>query len=156
MIFLPRAGEVTVWYVAFHEYCATAWLRAIVRGRFKHVSLVGRVPDMKAWVWLEWHLFGVRVAVYPDTVDGRQAVADALGDHALLEMGVRVGTRARFWPVMTCVSFAQHALGLRFGALFPGGLWRQCLANGARIVFDHGIHEAESSARSGARSAEGG
>lgn len=142
MIFAPRAAQVHVWYLAFHEHAETWWLRWLP-GRFKHVSLIGRVPEMKAWVWLEYHVAGTRVAVYPDTQEGRDAIGEALGGHALLEMYARTRKRARFWPLMSCVAFAQHTLGLPFSALLPDGLWRQCLASGARIVFDHGIHEAE-------------
>lgn len=158
MIFAPEAGEVASWYVAFHAHCRNRWVRRLVPGRFKHVSLIGSVPAMRAWVWLEVHFGGTRVAIYPDTEAGRQAIADRLGDHALLVMppvredgggfGGRVG--------LTCVSMAAHTLGLPGGALLPDGLWRKCLAHGARIVFDHGISDTESQARSRVGSAESG
>lgn len=155
MIFAPRAAEVHVWYLAFHEHADARWLRWLP-GRFKHVSLIGRVPEMKSWVWLEYHVRGTRVALYPDTQAGRDAIGEGLGEHALLEMFPKVSAKARFWPVMSCVALAQHTLGLPFSALLPDGLWRQCLAYGARIVFDHGIHEAEGAARSAVGSAESG
>lgn len=147
MIFAPEAGEVASWYVAFHAHCRNGWVRRLVPGRFKHVSLIGTVPAMKAWVWLEVHFGGTRVAVYPDTESGRQAIADRLGDHALLAMPAREGGAGMVCRAgLTCVSMVAHTLGLGRGALFPDGLWRKCLAHGARIVFDHGISVTEGKA----------
>lgn len=142
MIFSPQAASVDHWFVAFFPD-ARHWLVRLIPGRFKHVALFARVPDMRAWVWIEYTLWGFDVHVFPDTEAGRTIVFSMADGAGLICVKARKMERPRVRMGLTCVGLAAQALGLGRGAVSPDGLWRKLLTDpNARVVND-GIFEAE-------------
>lgn len=155
MIFAPHAATVDQWFLAFFPD-ARHWALRFIPGRFKHVAMFARVPPMKAWVWVEYTLFGFHVHLFPDTEAGRDQVFTLADGAGLICVKVQDMPAPRLRMGVTCVSLAKQALGLRSGAVSPTGLWRMLVSHPeARIIHD-GIHEAQEAGpdRRGNRGAE--
>lgn len=123
------------WLIVFHPH-STWWVERLCPGRWKHVSAVGFVPEANAWVALSWELGRMRVCVVPDV-----NFLDWFGGWCGEGVGVlrveaptfdRGGWRPRLG--LFCASMVAHVLGLRRGALWPDGLWRSLVANGAEVA----------------------
>lgn len=142
MIVKREPQEITTWLVAFWPKAATPLVNKLVRGRFKHVSVFAFAPDARTWVWIDVALMGTRVQLLPDTQAAQLILGDWTKEAAVLQMPVQERNRIRIAPGFWCVTAVKHMLGLRSGALLPDALWRDCLANGAKVIFD-GLSETE-------------
>ena len=141
MIIYREPQEVTDWMIVFHTDCQTRLFRAIP-GRFKHVSLLGWAQLAKVWIMLDVSLSQSKMIVLPESQAARDRIAIWTKGCAILRMEARVRTskKPRFggW----CVPSARHMLGLSGGAvLTPDHLWKECLRNGAKVIFDDGQFE---------------
>ncbi|MBW8285092.1 MAG: hypothetical protein K0M55_15990 [Rhizobium sp.] len=130
------------WFVVFHENRGRWWVDWLACGRFKHVSVFGKVERSGAWVFYDFHLDRAHIMVVGDWE------ADiAIGHYADMGTVVRfprllsnVGAFA-FRPGWWCVPAVAHIIGLRTCALRPDALFRQCLANGGEIVGREGQND---------------
>lgn len=125
------------WLVIFHRR-SRWWVEALCPGPWKHVSLVGFVPEAKAWIVLSWELGRMRTGILPDA-DFEGWIGGWAGEGAGV---LRVAGpdfdlgpwRPRFG--FFCTSMVCHVLGLRRGALWPDALWRILVRDGAEIASD--------------------
>jgi hypothetical protein len=126
--------EPSEWLILFHEQ-STPWVSRLCPGRFKHVSALAHVPDAAAWVSLSWELARLRVGLIADR-DFERWFAAASADAAVLRMKAPAFDHGplRLRAGLTCISMVKHLIGLRSGALWPAGLWRDLVAQGAEIV----------------------
>lgn len=126
--------EPSAWLLIFHRECRTPWVNRLVPGRFKHVSAVGWCALADCWVIYDPTLQRTQILVLPDKL-GPLAYARMAVGNSVLQMPVleqRASGRLGFW----CVPAIKHLVGLRSGALRPVTLWRDCLANGAKVISD--------------------
>jgi hypothetical protein len=114
------------WYFGFHAPWRD-W-----HGMFGHCEAWGYDED-QTWVFLDPQSTGFRVrTLYRD-----DEVIEALADrHAVCRLILRTSAKRPFaLPVhgpMTCASICGSLVGIR--ALFPAGLARKLLAQGAEVV----------------------
>lgn len=116
---------ITEWNVAFkvlHGYQLTI-----------HVSAVGFDPATGVYVLVDPHRFAIEVrTMTPAVFDVWSVVAAMQGEVYRIE--ARDQTPLWF-PGLWCVGVIKRLVGLRSGALSPGGLRRDLLRAGARRVF---------------------
>lgn len=136
------------WLIVFHRR-STWWVERICPGRFKHVSAVGFVPEANAWLALSWELGRMRALVVPDDKFLGWFGGWCGEDAGVLRMAAPEFDLGSWRPRvgLFCCSMVAHLLGLRGGALLPGGLWRLLLANGAELVTDGQPLRSQSSGR---------
>lgn len=126
------------WLIVFHTQ-STWWVERLCPGPWKHVTAVGFVPDAQAWIGLSWELGRLRVCVVPEAKFDAWFATWIGPEAGILRAAAPDFDRGPWRPRagLFCTSLVSHLLGLRFGALLPGGLWRLLIANGAEIV-SHG------------------
>ena len=142
MIFAPHAATVDQWFLAFFPtpgigHCGSS------RPVQTHVAMFARVPPMKAWVWVEYTLFGFHVHLFPDTEAGRDRVF-TLADGAGL-----ICVKVQDMPAPLAADgrdlrFARQAgarAAVRCG-FAHGSVAHVGLASRSGIIHD-GIHEAQ-------------
>lgn len=130
----PSAYEPSHWLLVFEHETSWRWLNRLIPGRFKHVWAVGYVPQTDLWIFYDVNFRRTVITAVPDD-DNAQAVIDRMtAGKTVLQMPVlecrphMIG----FW----CVPAMKHLIGLRSGALLPAGLYRHCIAAGAKIISD--------------------
>ena len=147
MIFKPSPGVVTTWYLVFAPDCRH-WLTRLLPGRFKHVYAIGWCPEARVFVVVDYAFEGVSVLVVPGSVEGDGWLAQMTAGCGVLEMQAQ-RTPPRVQRFALCTTFVKHLVGLRSGALRPDALWRDCLRNGARVIFD-GLQNEDAGRKPGA------
>ena len=130
------------WFVVFHKRATRRWINWLAMGRYKHVSAFGFCEVASAWVLIDATLRRTELVVVPDRLM-TATMAKLIGDADVVE----IEPQDRGWPLigLFCVSTIRHVLGLPGCALRPDALYRQCLANGGRILSGehHGSQRAE-------------
>ena len=144
MIVRRDAEEVRDWFVAFHSWAPTWWVR-LIPGRFKHVCVFGYSGAARTWIFLDTSLAAMRVILLPDGKVAQDMLAHWSADASVLKIRSRDGLPSRLRIGLWCVPAVKLLLGLRSGALRPDGLWRDCLKAGATVVFADGISETQDS-----------
>lgn len=154
---VPTSCEPSCWIVIFHPSSDHGLVDFLAWGRFKHVSAMAYVPEVRAWVTYDVGLFGTRITVVP------RAESHLLGkwvkDCAMVVFPKRPDAY-RAPPVLGwCVPSIRRLIGLKSGALRPDTLYRHCLREGGTVldvacVFQGAAGAA--TARSDAGSATGG
>ena len=142
MIVRRDAEEVRDWFVAFHSWTPTWWVR-LIPGRFKHVCVFGYSVQARTWIFLDTSIAAMRVVLLPDGAAAQDMLAHWSANACVLKMRSRDGLKARLRFGLWCVPAVKLLLGLRGGALLPDGLWRDCLKAGATVVFADGISETQ-------------
>lgn len=150
--------EPKEWFVVFTESTPKWWVRWLAWGKFKHVSVFGKVERSGAWIFYDVWMNRAQVMVIGDWE------ADvAIGHYADIGTVVRfprlLGDEGEFhWrPGFWCVPAVAHILGIRSCALRPDALFRQILAKGGQVIVSEGReNEAErAEGRSRAEAAAG-
>jgi hypothetical protein len=143
--------EPKEWFVVFSEDSPKWWVRWLAWGRFKHVSVFGKVERSGAWVFYDVWLNRAQIMVVGDW----EADA-AIGYYASQGVIVRFPRlladdhELSLRPGLWCVPAVAHILGIRSCALRPDRLFRQILAKGGQIVSSKGREdETEDRKRSG-------
>lgn len=127
------AWEPTLWWVVFSEKTDTWWVR-LFPGKYRHVKLIGYVPQCDAMVFYEYRLSRMVISVYVGP-KAFEAAAPWLADGVVIAMRPNITDRpSPFWHRFTfwCVPAVKHLIGLRSGALRPDTLLRDCLRNGGK------------------------
>lgn len=131
--------EPAEWFVVFHDSTSKWWVDWLAWGRFKHVSVFGKVPRSGSWVFYDFHTDRAHVMVVGDWE------ADiAIGYYSMCGTVVRFPRLlsdhggVNFRPGLWCVPAVAHIIGLRTCALRPDALYRQCLAKGGEIIGSEG------------------
>lgn len=146
------------WFVVFHADNPNRWVRWLALGRFKHVSVFGKVARANAWVFFDYQMDRSRIFVVgeheADILIGNYASGTTVVRMARqivpsLNMALSIGG----W----CVPAVAHLLGLRGCALRPDALFRQCLAHGGEVICSEGMDdEAKGQGRSRTEAPAGG
>lgn len=125
------------WFVVFHRESVRPWVRYLAFGRYKHVSVFGRVPWSGDWLFFDFMTSRSRILTVPDEKsDAFLAHYSKLGKVVRMPSPDPDDHRVKLKPGMWCVTSVSHLLGLRTCALRPDALLRHCLANGGSIVVD--------------------
>lgn len=127
--------EPEVWFAAFSPESSRRWVNWLSFGRFRHVSAFGWVSSAQCWLLFEVLSYRTEIRAVPKAFEA-VALAPILDSCVVVQMppvdrsdkGVKF--KAGFW----CVPSVAHLLGLRSCALRPDALYRQCLANGGRVM----------------------
>jgi hypothetical protein len=99
-----------------------------------HVSAVGYDPEGGVYVMVDPHRFAIEVrALSPAEFDRWAALQFMLGGE-VYRIAAREDTPLWF-PGLWCVGVVKRLVGLRSGALSPGGLRRDLVRAGAQRVF---------------------
>ena len=139
-VYKPEACEPVQWIVIFHPTTESRFVRFICIGRFKHVSALAYLHQLKCWITYDVGFFGTRVTAVPDTqahllapwVDGCTLVAMRKNPEG-----------HRFPPILGwCVPSIRRLIGLRSSALRPDTLYRHCLRDGGQVINDRPIVES--------------
>lgn len=130
------AVEPTVWFLVFETRTDHRWVRWLARGRFKHVTAVGWVPDQRLWVFYDVSLGRTRVAVLPDCQAAWDDILRLRAAGAMLAMVPRAPRRFWLRVGFWCVPAVRHLLGVGGWAVTPSGFYRDCLRQGAEVVTD--------------------
>jgi hypothetical protein len=143
-IFTHTGIEPLHWLVLFHTR-STPWVERLVPGKFKHISALGHVADAGAWVSYSYECGRTRISLIREGEDFWRWYEAASEDAAVLRFPAPPFEHGPWrWRLgLSCVSAVKHLLGVRGGALWPDGLWRLLLANGAEIVTDGKFAEAQ-------------
>lgn len=131
--------EPKEWFVVFHEQSSKWWVNLLAWGRFKHVSVFGKVERSGSWVFYDLHSDRAHVMVIGDwEADIALAYYSECGPvirfSRLLSDVAGFSFRPGFW----CVPAVAHIIGLRTCALRPDALYRQCLAKGGELIGSKG------------------
>jgi len=130
--FQPALGGPAFWYVVFRRSSTLRWLDRIVPGPWKHVLAIGYFPDARCWIAIDPMLCGFQVDVQRREEAGN-FLDRIVGDGGVLRVEARRGPVRRL-PSFWCVPAIAAMVGSSSGALLPGGLWRDLVAEGAEIV----------------------
>lgn len=138
------------WFVVFHRRATTWWVNWLALGRFKHVSAFGYSEVAGAWVLIDYHLRRTKVLVIPD-----RFMKGIMVKHCLDAEVVEIEPMEKAWPVVgLCSTSIAHLIGLPGCALRPDALFRQCLANGGKLLGDNADENRGQSSE--AKEGEGG
>jgi hypothetical protein len=134
--FDPGAGEPTHWQLCFSRKSATACANFLPIGKYKHVRAFGCVPEINTWIFFDPSFSRTSIRVARGDA-AHELIREFLYAADVIQMPVR--DRAGAPPLFGwCAPAVAHLLGLRCGALrgalVPDTLWRQCLANGGRLI----------------------
>lgn len=129
------ADAPTRWVLVFQRTSPVRWLRWLVPGRYKHVAAYAYLVNLKAWLIFDVNLKGVSLIVVPDGDEALGWLADLTRDSDLVAM--KASARAVLPLFGWCVPAIKHLVGLRSGALFPCGLYRDCLRAGGEPLHEH-------------------
>lgn len=137
--------EPKEWFVVFHEASDRWWVNLLAWGRFKHVSVFGKVERTGAWIFHDLHADRTHMMVVGDwEADIAIAYYDQCGPIVrfprLLSDASGFVARPGFW----CVPAVAHIIGLRTCALRPDALYRQVLAKGGELIGSEGQHDENS------------
>ena len=143
--------EPKEWFVVFSEKAPTWWVRKLAFGRFKHVSVFGKVERSGSWVFHDIWLNRAQILVVGDW-EADKALAHFI-EHATIVRFPRMladDHAVNLRPGAWCVPAVAQILGIRSCALRPDALFRQLLAKGGQVVGSEGRRdEAEDRERSG-------
>ena len=135
MIIKLEPEEINVWFLAFFTRCGSEFFNRWVPGKYKHVSAFAFSPSTKTWVWYDVSLKGTKIMLLPPGWQSDEILAFMTREADILrvERGKvpSVGMRLGFW----CVPAVKHLIWSNCSALIPSTLWRYCLKDGAKIIF---------------------
>ncbi len=158
---LPLAQcEPKEWFVVFHEETDKWWINALACGRFKHVSVFGKVERSGSWVFYDFHSDRAHIMVVGDwEADIAIAYYSQCGPIVRFPRLLADAPKTMLRPGLWCVPAIAHLIGLRTCALRPDALYRQCLAKGGELIGtgrqDDEISEDGKGPRAGAPEAGG-
>lgn len=122
-----------LWLLFFSSADPSRWYARFLRKGFGHVQAAAWYDDVERWVHVNATHVGLVVDVHlPEAFDGR--LAQLLRDsHVILRVP---GAADRRVPQASwyCVGAVKALLGINSSALFPHGLYRHLLRNGAEVV----------------------
>lgn len=123
----PRA-----WQVCFLGTERRFWWDRFLPSGFRHVFLLGYVPEFKVWLCYDVLFFKTEITL----LSGERAgflLTLAEKDGAVLTWPAPVNPTSAWWLRlgMWCVPAVQHVLGLRCVAMTPKGLHDYLLRQGA-------------------------
>lgn len=124
------AGAPPRWLVVFTTKSDRWWIRWIP-GRFKHVRAFGYCHETDCYVFFDPAL---RTCIFTARGAGAHLLMMEWVENAsvlIMPPGVHESIR---WMPFFCTSAIASLLGLPARALRPDALYRQCLANGAKIL----------------------
>jgi hypothetical protein len=133
---LPLAHcEPKEWFIVFHEETDKWWINALACGRFKHVSVFGKVERSGSWVFYDFHADQAHIMVVGDwEADIAIAYYTQCGPIIRFPRLLADAPRTMLRPGLWCVPAIAHLIGLRTCALRPDTLYRHCLAKGGTLV----------------------
>lgn len=131
--------EPKEWFVVFHEQSSKWWVNLLAWGRFKHVSVFGKVERSGSWVFYDLHSDRAHVMVVGDwEADIALAYYSECGPVIRFPRLLADVSGFSFRPGFWCVPAVAHIIGLRTCALRPDALYRQCLAKGGELIGSKG------------------
>jgi hypothetical protein len=138
---VPTAGPLPrQWLVFFRDGDAVHWWARPLRPGFRHVCAAAWYESAQRWVFFNPVGKGLQVEIETDEVFGHRFAELLEGSTVVLRTHSRFGRRAM--PAAAfCVGSVKALLGFRGRALFPAGLYRDLVADGAEIVWRR-PHEA--------------
>lgn len=138
----PGAGFDTpwTWFIVFHTDCHTWWLNRLVPGQFKHVTAVGFSSRTRTWMFFDPAMERTKLYTAFNDDEGERLLAQWFAGATVVEMHVSPHAKRAWRPGGWCVPQVAHLMGLRSGAVLPGGLLRDCLRNGGRIIHDESVN----------------
>lgn len=131
-----RPATPRYWQVCFIGDQRKFWWDWLLPSGFRHVFLLGYVPEFKVWLCYDVLFFKTEIVVHSGATAG-----------FLLELAHREGA-CLTWPApidpprplfrfgMWCVPAVKHILGLRCVAMTPNGLHQYLLRHGAKPLFE--------------------
>lgn len=143
---LPLAEcEPAEWFVVFHDKSDKWWVNLLAWGRFKHVSVFGKVPRSGSWVFYDLHSDRAHVLVVGDwEADMAIAYYSMCGPVVRFPRLLSDASGFVFRPGFWCVPAVAHIIGLRTCALRPDTLYRQILAKGGELIGSEGRRDENS------------
>lgn len=128
-----RLGEPVRWILAFQRRSTIAWLNRLPL-TYKHVAAFGYVGgDVGCWIFFDWRRERGQVSVGI----GEKSTKALMGEFAIDADLIGIEARQQgslFRLGAYCVPAVKHLIGLRSNALTPDGLYRDCLAAGAKPI----------------------
>lgn len=140
--------EPKEWFIVFHDHSPTWWIKWLACGRFKHVSIFGKVDRSASWIFYDFHLNKAHIMVVGDWE--ADAALGFFADQGTVVRFPRMFGDAKGFamrPGWWCVPAVAHILGIKSCALRPDALFRQCLAKGGEIVGPEGQKNESSQGR---------
>lgn len=137
-------AEPRVWQVCFAKRTRTWWADSFLPAGFRHVYLIGYVPEFDTYVMFDPASDGTQVSILSPGMAGRY-LARAIDEGAVLNFAARtIYPRVRFWHRLGfwCVPAVKHILGLGCVAMTPHRLHSYLLTLGAQpfVEDDDGKH----------------
>jgi hypothetical protein len=134
MISRLLSAEPNTWIVIFHPRTDCLVSRFLSFGHFKHVSALGYMPEMRAWITYDVGRFGNRVTMVPK---GQEWQLGPWVEGCTLVVMPKRPMTARFPPIWGwCVPSVRRLIGLRSSALQTGTFYRHCLRDGGKVISD--------------------
>lgn len=134
---VPVADFATprLWNVCFTGTERHRWFDRFLRSGFRHVYLVGYVPEFGVWLKYEVLFAYTTLAIVSgDHVAGLFAAAMRDGDVVAVAPQFHVKHNPVVYLGFWCAPAVRHALGLRCVAITPQGLHRYLLKMGAKSL----------------------
>lgn len=129
-----EAPHLPEWFVAFGDWGTNLPWHRLCRKGFRHVLAFGYEPRANVWIVVDAAFECTLLRVMPDP----GLLIDSLwaADAKILRCRVRAGGQKRPRLFATCVTMIGHLLGLPRCAVFPWGLYRMLLRQGAVPAFE--------------------
>lgn len=124
------AVEPSVWFLVFETKPVLRWVSWLAMGHFKHVSALGYVPAVDAWVLYEVNLVRTRVALLPDCDAVWESVRRARESAVTLAITRRPDRRPWLRLGFWCAPAMSHLVGVKT-CFRPDRLYRECVRAGA-------------------------
>lgn len=139
--------EAVRWTVVFHRRAENWFFAAIALGRFKHVSALAWVPELRQWWVYDVGFRRTRLRVLEDGVTAQATIAAIIDGNATVTVDVSDQHLPWMRLGMFCTTAVAHLVGVRCAALRPDALYRKLIASGG-ILRDNGTATATNRDRS--------
>lgn len=133
LVEVPPLAMPKVWQVCFLKTEREYWWDRFLPDGFRHVFLLGYVPEYRQWVYFDPQYASTVVGIVTPARAGA-LLEIALHEGAVVNVPASVARPPACWARLGfyCVPAVKHALGLRCVAVTPKGLHDYLLKIGAK------------------------